>query len=418
MKKEIGSTGMDRRTFIKLSSGSVLGISANWFLPRMSWGKEEEIFLGGLCEMSGFVSPMGTEQAQGIELAVEMYNQSGGLLGKKIRLLIEDTESKKEVGLARARRLVERHKATFLTGIIFSAISMAVQDYIREKKVLFVNSGSGNDELVEPPYCGRYFFKSMGSQKASTLGVREPAKRIGPKWYLLADNYSWGKLSAEYAKRSLKLARADIEIVGEDYPNPGEANYAPFITKIMAAKPDGLFIATFGTGWLRTVKQAREMGLKCHIHHSFWSYADALAAGDAVLGMTTVPPFLPNDPTVPRASVFAEAFKKKHGRYPGYAAAAGFNGVECIMEAAKVAGTTDVEAIIDTMANMKYKNSIVAPEIYFRKADHLLISGIYTVEVIRDPKFTYGFKVLHYDPNPTIYLKPEGQTGCEQFMNR
>ena len=410
--------GVDRRAFIRMSSGAVVAVGANWFLPRIALGADEEIRIGGLCELSGFVAPMGSEQAQGIELAVELYNRKGGVLGRKLKLIMEDTESKNDVGLAKARRLVERDKVHFLTGVIFSSVSMAIQNYTKEKKLLFVNCGSGNDALIEPPYCDRYFFKAMGSTRASSPTFREPAKRTGPKWVFMADNYSWGKLNVEVFKKALMLYRSDGQVVGEEYPNTGETNYAPHITKVMGANPDGLFIAIFGAGYSRSIKQAREMGLKCHIHHAFWSYADGLAAGDAVLGMTTTPPYIPDNPETPRAQVFADEFKAKHGRYPGYAGAAGFSGVEFIIDAVKAAGTTDVEAVIETMEGMKYKECIMGPDVYFRKADHLLVSGVYTVEIVKDPKYTYGLKRIDYEANPASFLTPEGKTGCEEAMKK
>ena len=106
MERGKKKAGMDRRTFIRLGSGAIVAVSGNWFLPKFALGAEE-VLIGGLCELSGPASIMGTEQARGMELAVEMYNQKGGVLGRKIKLLMEDTESKKDVGLAKARRLVE-----------------------------------------------------------------------------------------------------------------------------------------------------------------------------------------------------------------------------------------------------------------------------------------------------------------------
>jgi branched-chain amino acid transport system substrate-binding protein len=347
-----------------------------------------------------------------------MYNQQGGVLGKKIKLIMEDIETKKDVGLAKARRLVEREKVHYLTGVIDAAISMAVQGYVREKKIVFVNSGSGNDMLIKPPNCDRYFFKAGGSVDTSLVSIRVPSQKIGPKWYFLAENSGWGKYTTEAFKKAIKHYRAQSEVVGEDYTTPGETNFAPYVTKIMAAKPDGLLLAQFGAPWFRSVKQVRDMGLKCHIHHAFWSDADAQAAGDAVVGVTTSVVFLPENPAAPRAAVFSEAFKKKHGRYPGYFPATGFNGVECLVEAIKASGSTDTETVIEAMEKMKYKDSVFGPDVYFRKADHMGITGVYTVEAIKDPKYLYGLKVLGYEPNPTYFLSPEDQTGCGEHMKK
>ena len=417
MNRSRRQSRMNRRTFIKMSSGALLAVSADWFLPSFSRGAEGEILVGGLCELSGPASIMGTEQARGMELAVEMYNQKGGILGRKIKLLMEDTESKKDVGLAKARRLVERSKVHYLAGIIFSSVSMAVQNYIREKKVLFVNSGSGNDELIRPPYCDRYFFKAPGSFRLTCLAIREPAKRFS-KWYFLGDDYSWGRGCVEFFKKSIALVKPDFKTVGEVYPPFGETNYAPYITQAMAANPEALAIANFGAGWARAIKQARQMGLKCHIHHQFWDLNNARATGDAVLGITSSSEFLNENPKAPRAKLFTDAFKQKFGDYPGSLASYGFHTIEVILEAVKAAGKTDTEAVIEQMESMTYKDSILSPDYRFRKADHQCITGLYSIEAIPDPKYQYGTKILSYDPNPTNFVIPEKETGCDEFMKK
>jgi branched-chain amino acid transport system substrate-binding protein len=416
MERGKKKAGMDRRTFIRLGSGAIAAVSGNWFLPKFALGAEE-ILIGGLCELSGPASIMGTEQARGMELAVEMYNQKGGVLGRKIKLLMEDTESKKDVGLAKARRLVERSKVNYLAGIIFSAVSMAVQQYIREKKVLFVNSGSGNDALIQPPYCDHYFFKVPGSFRLTSLSIREPAKKFD-KWYFIGDDYSWGKGCVEYFKKSIELVRKNYHNVGEAYPPFGETNYAPYVTKMMAANPEAVGIAVFGAGWARTVSQARQMGFKGHIHHQFWDLNNARATGDAVIGMTSSSEFLNENPKAPRAKVFSDAYKQKFGNFPGGLAAYGFHTIEVIVESAKAAGTTETEAVIGKMESLTFKDSILSPDYHFRKSDHQPITGLYTIEAVADPKYQFGTKILDYDGDPTEFVVPDKDTGCDEYMRK
>jgi branched-chain amino acid transport system substrate-binding protein len=419
MSKKKEQRGMDRRSFIKMASGAVIAVSGNWFLPRISLGADDEIRIGGLCEMSGPASTVGVEQSQGIELAVDMYNRNGGVLGKKLKLFMEDTESKKDVGLSKARRLVERRKVHFLTGIIFSSISMAIQPYARDKKIIFVNSGSGNDLLVRPPYCNRYFFKGKHSATSDTLGVRVPARSKGPKWFFSADDYSFGKLVIKFEKKAIKMVKPDFQVVGEEYTPFGETNYAPYLTKVMVEKPDVFCVNQFGAGWSRVIKQARQMGIKCHIHHLFFSYNDAMAAGDAVLGMTGSAAFFPGNPDAPKARIFSDAFKEKYGHYPGWAGADGFSGVELIIEAAKLAGTIETETLIDTMENMIYENSIWGPKVFFRKGDHMAVKDKgYVVEVVKDPEYKYRQKIIGSYEDGTLFLPPEGNTGCEDAMKK
>lgn len=405
---------INRRRMIKMSSGALLAVSSNWFLPKITLGSDDEIRLGSLCELSGMVATVGVEMSHGIQLAVGMLNQSGGVGGRKITLFTEDTESKKDVGLSKARRLVDRKKVHFLTGIVFSSISMAVQPYAREKKIILVNSGSGNDVLVAPPMCNRYFFKAQMSAKAGAMAAQTPAKMTGPRWFFTADNYSYGRMTVDYAERAARLVQPKLQKVGEEYTNLGETNFAPMLTKVLITQPDCLVLQQFGAGYSRIIKQARQMGITSHIHHGFFSYADALAAGDAVVGMTAGAVFIRDNPYIPKAKIFSDAFKNKFGYYPGWAAACGYDGVMMIMEAAKKAGTIDTEAVIETMESMVYKNLIRGNSGHFRKSDHLFVSNAWSVKVNKHPKYKYSQEIIdnYSEKECSHFLTPENKTGC------
>lgn len=413
MSKGKEQKGIKRRTFIKMASGAVVAVSSNWFLPKIVLGGDDEIRIGAITEMSGPASTIGVQQMQGNELAVEIWNKRGGVLGKKIKLYKEDDESKKDVGLARARRLVEREKVDFLTGICFSSISMAIQPYAREKKKLFFNQASANDLLVAYPHCNRYFFKAAISNQGDAVMIMEVANKVGPKWYFTADNYSFGKLAVKQSKKYIKKVRPDMVVAGEDYTTLGEANYSPFLSKAIASKADAMNSNQFGAGWSRVIKQARALGYKGHIHHSFFSYADALAAGDAVLGMTA--PVTLNRQN-PATKEFSALFKGKFGNYPGWPGAYGYNGIDVILQAVKAAGSSNTEKVIDALENMKF-NTVVSPVYYFRKADHLAVMERYLGEVITSSVYKYDQKIIKtYSAEEMSEYLPPADKRCAPNM--
>src|SRR5438093_12957433 len=156
---------VSRRHLLKTGAGAAVALAVGPFVPRHARGAEE-ITIGALCELSGPASTIGSQQALGIQFAVDEINKTGGILGKgpgiggrPIKLIIEDTESKVATGVAKAKKLVERDRVDVLTGVIFSAISLAVQEYInKEAKIPYINAGSGNPAVSEPPACGKYSF--------------------------------------------------------------------------------------------------------------------------------------------------------------------------------------------------------------------------------------------------------------------
>jgi branched-chain amino acid transport system substrate-binding protein len=167
---------VSRRRFLRTGATAAVVAGLGPLVPRLARGAEE-IRIGALCELSGPASTIGSQQALGIQFAVDEINKNGGILGKgpgvlgrPLKVLIEDTESKVATGLAKAKKLVERDRVDVLTGIIFSAISLSVQEYVnRDAKIPFLNAGSGNPAISEPPACGKYTFQALPNSRQLVL---------------------------------------------------------------------------------------------------------------------------------------------------------------------------------------------------------------------------------------------------------
>jgi len=412
---------LGRRQFLKTVSATTLAVGATPLRWRHAHAAEE-IRIGALCELSGPASTIGSQQALGIQFAVDEINKTGGIVGKgpgiggrPIKLIIEDTESKVATGVAKAKKLVERDRVDVLTGVIFSAISLAVQEYInKEAKIPYVNAGSGNPAVSEPPACGKYSFQGLPNSRQLVLPSLYAAKKHGPKWFFIADDYSWGKLSVQLTKDAIKLG-SPLETVGEEYSPLGTTNYAPYVTKAMAAKPDVIGLVVFGAGYARILKQINQMGAKAHIHHNFWSQIDAEAAGEAVVGMTAGEAYTFENPKVPRAQKYAQAYHAAHKRWPDPAAARGSNAVEILALAIQQAGSTKPDAVVKALEGLQFKDSLMG-ELRFRDCDHHATADVFTVEAKKSDKYGLYAAYIEGVSNPNALLKPCGTTGCEPAM--
>jgi branched-chain amino acid transport system substrate-binding protein len=413
---------LTRRRVLTTVAGGPLAIGAQ--LSAHGAQAAEEIRIGALCELSGPASTIGTQQALGIQLAVDEINRNGGILGggpgiagRPIRLILEDTESKVATGLAKAKKLVERDKVHGLTGIIFSSISLAVQEYVnKEAKVPFINSGSSSPAISEPPACGRYSFAGQASARQYAMSASSVAKTRGTRWFFIGDDYPWGRQSVQLMKDAIQLG-SKLEIVGEEYAAVGTSNYAPYITKMLAAKPDVVGIVVFGAGYARILKQMQQMGVTAHKHHYFWSQVDAVAAGDAAVGMTAGESYIYDNPQVPRAGVFAKAFRDAHGAWPDPVAARGATGLELFALAAKQARSTEPEALVAALEGLDFKDSLLGP-LRFRGCDHVAETPIIIVEGRKDDTDRMYPHYLGLVENAMALVVPCGKTGCEDLMKK
>ncbi len=411
---------VSRRRFLQVGIGGATALSVGPFVLRHARAAEE-IRIGAVCELSGPASTIGTPQAQGIQMAVDDINRTGGILGKgpgvggrPLKVIIEDSESKVATGLAKAKKLVERDRVDALTGVIFSSISLAIQEYLnKEGRVPFINAGSGNPAISEPPACGKYTFQGLPNSRALVLPALYAARKHGTRWFFIGDDYSWGRLTVQLTKEAIQL-EFPLQVVGEEYAPLGTANYAPYITKAIAARPQVLGLVVFGAGYARILKQIGQMGFKGHIHHNFWSQVDANAAGDVVLGMTAGHSYIFDNPVVPRANEFAAAFKARYGEWPDPAAAGGYNAVECLALAFQKAGSTRPADVVRALEALRF-DSLLGPY-RFRECDHAAVSGVYVVEGKRNEQYGYYAAFVEPVPNTDRLYLPCGKTGCEAAM--
>jgi branched-chain amino acid transport system substrate-binding protein len=413
---------LTRRKVLTTVVGGPLAISASFSNAAAQTG--EEIRIGALCELSGPASTIGSQQALGIQFAVDEINRNGGILGggpgiggRPIKLILEDTESKVATGLAKAKKLVERDKVHGLTGIIFSSISLAVQEYVnKEARIPFINSGSSSPAISEPPACGRYSFAGQASARQYAMSASGVAKTRGRRWYFIGDDYPWGRQSVQLMKEAIQLD-SKLEIVGEDYAAVGTSNYAPYITKMLAAKPDVIGMVVFGAGYARILKQMQQLDVKAHKHHYFWSQVDAVAAGDAAVGMTAGESYIYDNPQVPRAQGFAKAFRDAHGSWPDPVAARGYTGLELFALAIRDAGSTAPEELVGALEKLDFKQSLLGP-LKFRGCDHVAETPIILVEGRKDDTDRIYPAYLGLVENPMALVVPCGKTGCEDLVKK
>lgn len=376
----------------------------------------DDIRIGGLCELSGPASTLGSQQALGIQMCVDEINKAGGILGgRKISLIIEDTESKVATGLAKAKKLVERDGVQALTGVVFSAISVGVQEYVNtQAKIPFINSGSSSPAISQPPACGRYVFLCQPSARAYAMAAQYAAQKRGRKWFFIADDFPWGRDSVKLMKEAIGLDGA-IEVVGEEFAPLGTSNYAPFITKVLAAKPDVVGMVVFGTGYSRVLKQMQQMGMKAHKHHYFWSQVDAIAAGDAAVGMTAAETYTFENPQNARALRFAQDFERAQKAWPDPVAARGYTGMELLVLAMKAANSSNAEAVVKALEQLDHKDSLLG-RLKFRECDHVAETPMLIVEGKESAKYKIYPEYVQHVARPDALALPCGQTGCEARM--
>jgi branched-chain amino acid transport system substrate-binding protein len=362
--------GPTRRQFLK-SAGAAVASGA--LAPAVLRGASREpIKIGYPTNRSGVYAYLGAYEIMGAQLAVEEYNEHGGVLGRPVEMILEDTEAKPQVAVQKATKLLDRDKVHCLVGGILSAEAFALGDLAQQRKVVYVNTAGNNDGQR----CHRYVFAIDHSmtQMANVL-VPWLVKNRGHKWYFINHSTPAAQFAAEKVGNMLKAAGGST--LGSDNVPLETTDFSAHLNKLKAANPDMAFFAVGGIPLVNLLKQYKEFGLRGKIEVSGYTInqSDAWNMGiDTFTGVWAGLWYYKQK--TPGSPEFAARFQKKFGKPAENNSWQGYFGVRTVVEAIKATGTTDPKAMVEAIEKMKFDGFKGRP-LYYRMLDHQLMQPMY-----------------------------------------
>jgi len=327
--------------------------------------------------LSGPMKDVGDRSVQGYQFAIDEINAAGGLLGKQVKLIIEDSQMKPDVAARKAIRAIMEDKAQFILSLTSTAVAQALMDVAEKNKVIFAMFGAESDFLTGKNF-NRYSFRTCFTTGNRARAYAEFFKtKPSRKFYLMNQDYAFGHAVADDFKKVITKVIPDAKIVGEDYAPIGQKDFGPYISKILASGAEIIFTGNFGADLQNLMKQGAQMGIKLPVR-----YATYFLDGDielsqidqAAVGSFVNSTYLPTIDT-PQNKAFLERWNKKFKAtdHPWPTANLGYsyNGLMFLFAAIKKAGSFDPEAVIKAWEGMEY-NSLVGKQI-MRACDHQIM---------------------------------------------
>ena len=310
------------------------------------------IKVGAYCSLTGKEATFGTMTRNGTELAIQEANAAGGVLGKKIELLVEDNQSKSGESITVVKKLIARDKVVAVLGEVASTRSLEAAPVCQEYKIPMISPSSTNPKVTE---VGNYIFRVcfidplQGKWLANFSLNSLKAKRVG----LLIDvqsDYSLGL--AENFKKSFLPAGG--EITAERNYNGGDKDFRAQLTAIKAGNPEAIFVPGYYTDVGLIVRQARELGITVPLlGGDGWESSKVIEiAGPAIEGCFFSTHFSPDEKSA-RVEEFVKKFKAKYNETPDAMAALGYDSALVLVDAIKRAGTTEPAKLRDAIAATK-----------------------------------------------------------------
>ena len=183
---------------------------------------------------------------KGWELAVEEVNAAGGVMGKKIEIVSRDDNGNPGDAVRAAEELLSRENVSFLIGTFPSHVGLAVSDFAKQKKVLFIAAEPLTDKIVWDAG-NKYTFRLRASTYMQTaMLVPEAAKLKKKRWAIVYPNYEYGQAATAAFKKLIKAQQPDVEFVVEQAAPLGKVCAGAVKQAIADAKPDAIFSSLFG----------------------------------------------------------------------------------------------------------------------------------------------------------------------------
>jgi len=223
---------INRRSFVKSSvAGAAVASVGPFFWPKGA-NAANTVKVGAIYDLSGFLQGYGKNQWRCAKMAIDQINAGGGLLGKKLEVKLYDSQTKMQMYNQYANQLALRDRVVVVQGGLTSSSREVMRPILHKLKTLYVYNTN-----YEGGVCDRNFF-STGATPGGycDLLVTEAFKRWGKKVYILAADYNYGQITAQWIRKA--AADNGGKVVGEEFFPLDVNQFGPTISKIQAAKPD------------------------------------------------------------------------------------------------------------------------------------------------------------------------------------
>lgn len=312
---------------------------------------QDTIKVGVITDKVGPAKPYAEPITQGIEAGANEINAKGGVLGRKIELLIEDDQGKPDVSAAMARKLVDAG-AVFILSVSLTPATQQAQTVSLATKTPQLTPSNSGDTLttqIENPY----FWQTgpLGSIQINTLLSYARARNY-KRVALVSDNSDLGQLLARFFRAGIE--KAGMEVVSEELIARGATSAEPQMQKVRAANPDVVVSAGVLTAEnVLMLKAYRQLGVKAPMLASYnFSVPVYMAVARGLLdGITFVDAY---DPDKPEVKAFEATYRKMTGREPFNLHGYGYDGMRLAAEAVRRAGAPDKEKIRAAMQQTDY----------------------------------------------------------------
>ena len=323
-------------------------------------GGGDTVQIGAVIPLTGPNATIGEDQQRGIDLAVQQINEQGGVLGKDLEVLVEDSGGTPEGAIDAARKLVETQDVPVVMGEYSSGNTLPMAQFLQREGIVHINPGSSSPDLRE---VGDFSFGVIGLDDVAGAFTAEKAYELGYRSAaFLAPNNPYGQGILRETKARFEELGGSVE--ESILYTEGKTDYRAEVQRLASANPDVLIYTAYGTEAATINRQAFELGVSDQI--PFFCVYLTLCAADSEPETVEGQQGIEVNYIGPGGEDYQQLYQDEYGEdfastFNGYL----FDATQLAALAIEEAGGTDPEAIRDTLPEVDTEYEPVTGPIEF-----------------------------------------------------
>jgi len=314
--------------------------------------QSDEIIVGEFGSLTGTTATFGISTRNGVELALDEINKAGGVLGKKVRVIVEDDQGRPEEAQTVVTKLVNKDRVVAVLGEVASSRSLAAAPVCQSNRIPMITPSSTNPKVTQ---VGDYVFRVcfidpfqgfvMAKFAANSLKLNRVAILRDIK-----NDYSVG-LADVFQENFQKM---NGKIVADESYSEGDTDFSAQLTAIKSQNPQGIFVPGYYTEVGLIARQAKKLGLNVPLMGGDGWDSPKLweIGGEALNDCYYSNHYSVNDPS-PAIQKYVGDYKKRYNQVPDALSALGYDAARILVEAFRKAGTTDPAKVRDALTQIK-----------------------------------------------------------------
>ena len=375
-------TKQARRRFLKGAAAA----SALAAAPAYLKAQANAIKIGIPTVITGGYALLGSQVMRTCRLVKKMTDAKGGVLGRPVEFLFQDTQGDPAICVRKTQELVERDNCRILSGVIVSSEAAAMLPKLESWNAVFLSHGNGDGRLTAELYVPRFFRANtsapMGA-RALALYLKDAPQK---KFMAIASDAAWGRSSNTAFEAQIK--RVGKDLVDKIYAPVANKDYSPYITKILQSGVEGCYVALQGDEARAFYSQAQQYKLpqRVQFYTEIVAQADIKVLGKDAIGLMGSSRY-PITYDIPENKTFLEAFRKEHpNELPDWTDGEMYQALMVLFAGIEKAKSDEPMKIVAAMEDLEV-TSVKGP-IKMRKCDHQGENQGFVVKVAQNKNFS------------------------------